>query len=283
MLSRCTGQQPLAVSYCGVGQPSQKERRVAGRLDGKRALIAGGATGIGAATVRRFAVEGASVAVLDTNMADAAAVAAELTRAGKAIHVFQADMADLAVVATAVDNAAIALGGIDIVFANAAVGTVVVGGTVESIEPERWDLAFDVNARGVYAVCRAALPHLRSAGGGAIVITSSSSALIGTSTRPTHAYAATKGALIALTRAMAVTYGPERIRVNAIAPGFVRTRLTNDIVANPVLLAAAVASIPLGRYAEPEELAACALFLASDDASFVHGAVLVADGGQTIA
>jgi NAD(P)-dependent dehydrogenase (short-subunit alcohol dehydrogenase family) len=124
---------------------------------------------------------------------------------------------------------------------------------------------------------------MRARGGGSIVMTSSSSALIGQAARPTHAYAATKGALIALTRAMAVTYGPERIRVNALVPGFVRTRLTEDVMSDPSQMEAALRAIPLRRVAEPEELAACALFLASDDASFVTGTTLVADGGQTVA
>ena len=254
------------------------------RLAGKRVVITGGATGIGAAIVRRFAAEGAAVAILDLNEADAQALAGEVTASGGKALALGCDVADVERVAAAVDEAAATLGGLDIVVANAAVGTVVVGGTVESIEPERWDLAFDVNARGVYALCRAALPHLRSAGGGSIVVTSSSSALIGVGgARPTHAYAATKGALLSLVRALAVSYGPEGIRANALAPGFVRTRLTADVVGNPEALAAATSAIPLRRIAEPDELAACALFLASDEASFVTGATLVADGGQTVA
>jgi NAD(P)-dependent dehydrogenase (short-subunit alcohol dehydrogenase family) len=249
------------------------------RLHNRRAIISGAATGIGAATARRFVAEGATVALLDLNAADGAALAREL---GDAAHFFECDVADVAAVARAVDAAVAALGGLEIVFANAGVGTVVVGGTLETIEPERWQLAFDVNARGVYALCRAALPHLRAAGGGAIVLTSSSSALVGTHGRPTHAYAATKGALVSLTRAMAASYGPDGIRVNALLPGFVRTRLTADVLSDPAQAAAAIANIPLRRVAEPDELAACALFLASTDASFVTGATLVADGGQTI-
>ncbi len=252
------------------------------RLAGKRVVITGGATGIGAAIVRRFAAEGAAVAILDLNEADADALAAE-ARGDATVVALRCDVGDVEQVSDAVDVAAGQLGGLDIVVANAAVGTVVVGGTVESIEPERWDLAFDVNARGVYALCRAALPHLRAAGGGSIVVTSSSSALVGVGARPTHAYAATKGALLSLVRALAVTYGPEGIRANALVPGFVRTRLTADVVGDPAALAAATAAIPLRRIAEPEELAACALFLASDEASFVTGAMLVADGGQTVA
>jgi NAD(P)-dependent dehydrogenase (short-subunit alcohol dehydrogenase family) len=156
---------------------------------------------------------------------------------------------------------------------------VVVGGTVESITPDLWNLAFDVNARGVYAVCRAAIPAMRQRGGGSIIMTSSSSAFGGSATRPSHAYAATKGALLALVRSMAVSYGPERIRVNALAPGFVRTRLTDDIAADPERLRATIEALPLRRAGTPDDMAGCVLFLASDDASFVTGTVLIADGG----
>lgn len=253
-----------------------------GRLDGKIAVISGAATGIGAATARRFVAEGARVAILDVNEKDGRSLAEELSSGSENVHFVSCDVSDLDAVRSAVDHVARGFGGIDIVFANAAVGTIVVGGTVESIEPERWDLAFGVNARGVYGLTRAALPHLRARGRGSIIVTSSSSAFMGTLARPTHAYAATKGALISLVRSMAVSYGPEGIRVNAIAPGLVRTRLTEDILSDPERREQAISGIPLRRYAMPEELASCALFLASDDASFVTGAVLVADGGQTI-
>ena len=253
-----------------------------GRLEGKFAIISGAATGIGAATARRFVAEGASVAILDVNEHDGQALADELAGDTGAARFYACDMVDLDAVQRAVDAATAAFGALDIVFANAAVGTIVIGGTVESIEPERWDLAFNVNTRGIYAVTRAALPYLRARGGGSIILTASSAVFIGASGRPTHAYSATKGALVALARSMAVTYGPENIRVNALAPGFVRTRLTDDNASRPESLQQAIAGIPLRRYAMPDELAACALFLASDDASFVTGSVLVADGGQTI-
>ena len=253
-----------------------------GRLEGKFAFISGAATGIGAATARRFVAEGASVAILDVNETDGQALADELAGDTGAARFYACDMSDLDAVQHAVDAAAAAFGGLDIVFANAAVGTIVIGGTVESIEPARWDLAFNVNTRGIYALTRAALPHLRTRGGGSIILTASSAVFIGASGRPTHAYSATKGALVSLARSMAVTYGPENIRVNALAPGFVRTRLTDDIASRPESLQQAIAGIPLRRYAMPDELASCALFLASDDASFVTGSVLVADGGQTI-
>jgi NAD(P)-dependent dehydrogenase (short-subunit alcohol dehydrogenase family) len=253
------------------------------RLSGKVAIISGGATGIGAAAARRFVAEGAAVAVLDVNETNGRKLVDELSGAGGTVSFFACDVGEFGQVGDVVQRAASDLGGLDIVFANAGVGTVVVGGTVESIDLDHWELAFGVNARGVYALCRVAIPHLRARGGGSIVMTSSSSAFVGTGGRPTHAYAATKGALISLTRAMAVTYGPENIRVNALVPGFVRTRLTEDVMSDPAQMAAALQAIPLRRVAEPEELAACALFLASDEASFVTGTTLVADGGQTVA
>ena len=120
-------------------------------------------------------------------------------------------------------------GRLDVLFNNAGVGTMVVGGTVETIDLEHWDLAQDVNVRAMYLISRAAVPHLRAAGGGAIINTASVSAFVGRAERPTHAYAASKGAVLSLSRAMAVSYGRDRIRVNAICPGLIRTRLTRDI------------------------------------------------------
>ncbi|UKA60423.1 SDR family NAD(P)-dependent oxidoreductase [Arthrobacter sp. FW306-2-2C-D06B] len=251
-----------------------------GRLIGKTAIISGAATGIGAETARRFVAEGASVAILDVNVDQGQALAEELAGDNGAARFFACDVSDPAAVRTAVDAAAEAFGGLNIVFANAGIGTLHIGGTVESIETERWDLAFDVNTRGVYALAGAAVPHLREQGGGSIILTASIYAFVGTSGRPTHAYAATKGAVVALARAMAATYGPEGIRVNAIAPGAIRTHLNDDVASNPELLAQWVEGIPLRRLGTTKELASSALFLASDDSSFVTGSVLVVDGGQ---
>ena len=154
---------------------------------------------------------------------------------------------------------------------------------METISLEHWDLAQDVNVRAMYLVSRAALPHLRRAGGGAIVNVSSVSAFRGSVERPSHAYAASKGAVLALTRAMAASYGRDGIRVNAICPGTIRTRLTEDIVDRVERASKEGHGIPLGRVGEPEDIARCALFLASDDASFISGAHIVADGGALAA
>jgi len=184
-----------------------------------------------------------------------------------------------AVVAAAVG----ATGRLDVVFNNAGVGTMVVGGTVETIELDKWDLALDVNVRAMYLVSRAALPALRRAGGGSIINTSSVSAFRGSAGRPSHAYAASKGAVLALTRAMAASYGRDRVRVNAICPGTIRTRLTADIIERAEREAADGRQIPLGRVGEPEDIARCALFLASDDSAWISGTEIVVDGGALAA
>jgi NAD(P)-dependent dehydrogenase (short-subunit alcohol dehydrogenase family) len=170
-----------------------------------------------------------------------------------------------------------------VLFNNAGVGTMLVGGTVETIDLDHWDLAQDVNVRAMYLVSRAAVPAMRGAGGGSIVNTSSVSAFRGSVGRPSHAYAASKGAVLALTRAMAASYGRDRIRVNAICPGTIRTRLTADFIARAERDAAEGRGIPLGRVGEPEDIAHCALFLASDEASWISGAAIVVDGGALAA
>src|SRR5437667_262616 len=166
-------------------------------------------------------------------------------------------------------------GRLDVLFNNAGVGTMVVGGTVETIDLEKWDLAQDVNVRAMYLVSRAAVPAMRAAGGGSIVNTASVSAFRGSVGRPSHAYAASKGAVLALTHAMAASYGKDRIRVNAICPGTIRTRLTADMIENVEREVSGGRIIPIGRVGEPEDVARCALFLASDDASFISGAHVV--------
>ena len=168
-------------------------------------------------------------------------------------------------------------------FNNAGVGTMVVGGTVETIDLQRWDLAHDVNVRAMYLVSRAAVPVMRAGGGGSIVNTSSVSAFRGSMGRPSHAYAASKGAVLALTHAMAASYGRDKIRVNAICPGTIRTRLTADIIDAAEREAAEGRGIPLGRVGEPEDIARCALFLASDDSSWISGTEIVVDGGARAA
>jgi len=250
-----------------------------GSLAGKVAIITGAATGIGRAGALLFAEAGARLALADVRKRELEETAADVNRAGGSAVAVVADLARPEDCALVVERAVAAHGRLDVLFNNAGVGTMVVGGTVETIDLDRWDLALDVNVRGIYLTSRAALPHLRAAGGGAIVNTASVSAFVGRAERPTHAYAASKGAVLALTRAMAVSYGRDRIRVNAICPGLIRTRLTADIAGGAERRAKEGHGIPIGRIGEPEDIARCALFLASDDASFITGTQIVVDGG----
>jgi NAD(P)-dependent dehydrogenase (short-subunit alcohol dehydrogenase family) len=248
-------------------------------LSGKVALITGAATGIGRATAQLFAQAGARVVITDMREEELAATATAVHDKGGQVLALAADLSRAESCASVVEEALGVAGRLDVLFNNAGVGTMVVGGTVETITIEQWDLALDVNVRAMYLVSRAAIPALRAAGGGSIINTSSVSAFHGSATRPTHAYAASKGAVLALTRAMAASYGRDRIRVNAICPGLIRTRLTADIVDHAAREAAEGRGIPLGRVGEPEDIARCALFLASDDSAFITGTEIVVDGG----
>ena len=252
-------------------------------LDGKVALVTGAATGIGRAIAQLFAAAGAKLTLADVRGPELARTAGELRDGGHHVESTVADLGRPEDCAALVDGAVRAHGRLDVLVNNAGVGTMVVGGTVETIPLERWDLAQDVNVRAIYLVSRAAVPHLRAAGGGSIVNTASVSAFRGSRSRPSHAYAASKGAVLALTRAMAASYGADRIRVNAICPGTIRTRLTADIVEGVERDTAAGRGIPLGRVGEPEDIARCALFLASDDSAWVSGIEIIVDGGALAA
>jgi NAD(P)-dependent dehydrogenase (short-subunit alcohol dehydrogenase family) len=248
-------------------------------LTGRVAVITGAATGIGRATALLFAAAGARVALVDVREAELEQTVGDVRAAGAQAIATVVDLGRPEAASTAVDAALRAWGRLDVLFNNAGVGTLAIGGTVETISLEHWGLALDVNVRSMYLMSRAAVPHLRAAGGGAIVNTSSVSAFRGSRERPTHAYAASKGAVLALTRAMAASYGADRIRVNAICPGLIRTRLTVDTVERAEREASRGSGIPLGRVGEPEDVARCALFLASDDAAWITGAHIVVDGG----
>jgi NAD(P)-dependent dehydrogenase (short-subunit alcohol dehydrogenase family) len=254
-----------------------------GALDGRGAIITGAATGIGRATALAFARAGARLTLADVRADELARTVAAVRAAGGDASAVTADLARPEDCAAVVESAVRAAGRLDVLFNNAGVGTMVVGGTVETIELDTWDLALDVNVRAMYLVSRAAIPALRRAGGGSIINTASVSAFRGSTGRPSHAYAASKGAVLALTRAMAASYGRDRIRVNAICPGTIRTRLTADIIERVEREAAEGRQIPLGRVGEPDDIARCALFLASDDAAWISGASIVVDGGALAA
>jgi NAD(P)-dependent dehydrogenase (short-subunit alcohol dehydrogenase family) len=253
------------------------------RLEGKVAIITGAATGIGRASALVFSRAGARLALADLRDDELAKTAAAVRDGGGEVVAVPADLARPEAPRAIVDAAMREWGKVDVLFNNAGVGTMVVGGTVETIDLDRWALAQDVNVRAIYLMSRAALPGMRAAGGGAIVNTASVSAFRGSMGRPSHAYAASKGAVLSLTRAMAASFGRDRVRVNAICPGTIRTRLTADIIERVEREAAEGRGIPLGRVGEPEDIARCALFLASDDAAWISGAEIVVDGGAMAA
>jgi NAD(P)-dependent dehydrogenase (short-subunit alcohol dehydrogenase family) len=255
-----------------------------GALVGKVAIITGAATGIGRASAILFAREGARVVLVDMRLPEleeAVGLTREAGGGSESATYVVADLARPDACRAAVEHGVQTYGRLDVLFNNAGVGTMVVGGTIETISLEHWDLALDVNVRAMYLTSQAAVPHLRAAGGGSIVNTASVAALRGTRKRPTHAYAASKAAVIGLTQAMAVSFGEDRIRVNAICPGLIRSRLTADIVEAAEHAAAENDGIPIGRVGEPEDIARCALFLASDASSFITGTHIVVDGGAT--
>ena len=248
------------------------------RLEGKVAIVSGGGSGIGAATARRFALEGASVVVTGRRTEPIEAVAAEVR--GIAVA---GDTSDPAHVAEAVDAAVRTFGGLDVVVANAGLGF---GGTAGDIDDERWRATIDVNLTGPLVLVRAAIPALLDRGGGSIVLVSSVSGFV--SSADSVAYDTSKAGLLGFTRSVAVDYGPMGIRANALCPGWVVTpmgdRAMDELGASRGLsrdeaYAWTTQHVPLRRPAAADEIAACCLFLVSDDSSIVTGTALIADGG----
>ncbi len=246
------------------------------RFDGKVALISGAASGIGAATARRFAAEGAAVMLGDINDVDGSSLAKELREGGAKAEFQRVDVADLEQVESFTQAAVDQFGRLDIVFNNAGIGAY---GRTPDLEPEVWHKVIDVDLHSVFYGCRAAIPRLRENGGGAIINTASISGLFGD--YGLAAYNAAKGAVMNYTRAAAADHAAENIRINAVCPGPVETALTQAILALPDAEARWSAAIPMGRLGKAEEIAGVVAFLASDDASFVTGTSIVADGGVT--
>jgi NAD(P)-dependent dehydrogenase (short-subunit alcohol dehydrogenase family) len=245
------------------------------RLDGRVAVITGGGSGIGLATARRFADEGAKVVVVDVN-AEAGQAAAERVGGEYA----GCDVADETAVRALFDGVAQRYGRVDIAFNNAGISPPD-DDSILSTGLDAWERVHRVNLTSVYLCCRYAIPHMLRQGKGSIINTASFVAVMGAATSQI-AYTASKGGVLAMTRELGVQFARQGIRVNALCPGPVATPLLMELFAkDPERAARRLVHVPMGRFAEPAEIAAAVAFLASDDASFITASTFLVDGGIT--
>ncbi len=244
-----------------------------GDFDGKTAIVTGAAGGVGHATVRLLSEGGARVVAVDLSPS-------VLELEGESVLALEGDVAAAATAKRAVAAADDRWGRVDILVNNAAQ---IVWKSILDTSEDEWDRVMAVNVRSMFLFCRAAIPFMERQGGGAIVSTASISGLVGIAQQ--SAYSASKGAIVQLTRQLAIECAPARIRVNAVAPGAIDTPFLHGLLETaddpPAIAAAIQAEHPLGRWASAEEVARSILFLASDAARFVTGSVLPVDGGYT--
>jgi NAD(P)-dependent dehydrogenase (short-subunit alcohol dehydrogenase family) len=247
------------------------------RLNGKVALITGAGSGIGRQAALLFSREGASVAAVDLNEQAARETAAMIPEA----IAIRADVSKASDCEAMVDAAEQAFGRLNVLFNNAGIMHAKDDDAVATDE-SIWDLTLDVNAKGVFLGCKYGIPALRRAGGGSVINTASFVARLGAAT-PQIAYTASKGAVLAMTRELAVIHARENIRVNALSPGPLRTELLMSYLNTEEKRRRRLVHVPMGRFGEAEEIAKAALFLASDDSSYMTGTEFLVDGGLTAA
>ncbi len=250
------------------------------RLQGKVALITGAGSGIGRATALRFAAEGAQIVAVDIASSVDDTVAEVLAAGGDAVAV-RADVSVESDIAAAFGRAEEHYGGLDVAFNNAGI---MLDDDTDAVATgdDTIDRTFDVNVKGVLYGCKHAVAAMRRRGGGSIINTASFVASVGAAT-PQIAYTASKGAVLALTRELAVVHARENIRFNALSPGPLRTEMLMSFLDTPEKRQRRLVHVPMGRFGEADEMASAALFLASDDASYMTGADLHVDGGLTAA
>ncbi|HVS12079.1 MAG TPA: glucose 1-dehydrogenase [Planctomycetota bacterium] len=252
-----------------------------GRLQGKVALITGAGGGIGGEAARLFAAEGASVVAVDVDLGSAEKTARAVNEAGGRCEAVRADVSRSADCEAMVRRAEETFGKLDVLFNNA--GILDAGdGDAQSTEEEVWERTLAVNLKGVFLGCKHGIPALRRAGGGSVINTASFVAVLGAAT-PQVAYTASKGGVVALSRELAVVHAREGIRVNALCPGPLRTELLMKILDTEEKRRRRLVHVPMGRFGEAREMAQAALFLASEEASFVTGTAFLVDGGITAA
>lgn len=251
------------------------------RLDGKVALITGAGGGIGLEALKIFVSEGARVIAVDAIEEKREIVSEAAGHRAGSVSFFTADVSDDAQVQEMIAFAQREGGGLHVLFNNAGIFPSDDAGVTETPEPT-WDRVMDVNLKGVWLGCKHGIPALLESGGGSIVNVASFVALMGAATAQI-AYTASKGGVLAMTREIAVEYARQGIRANAICPGPIDTPLLAPIMSDPAKRARRLVHIPMGRLGQPAEIARAALFLASDESSFITGTALIVDGGITAA
>ncbi len=248
-----------------------------GRLEGRTAIVTGGCSGIGLATARRFAAEGANVVVADVDDAKGPEVIAEC--GGRYVH---CDVTDAEQVEAMVAEAHATYGSVDIAFNNAGINPTDDDSILET-GIDAWRRVQEVNLTSVFLCCKAQLPYMRQQGRGSIINTASFVAVMGAATSQIS-YSASKGGVLSMTRELGVQFAREGVRVNALCPGPVDTPLLQELFASdPERAARRLVHVPMGRFAEADEIAGAVLFLASDDASFITASTFIVDGGISAA
>ncbi|MFB3883523.1 MAG: SDR family NAD(P)-dependent oxidoreductase [Armatimonadota bacterium] len=252
------------------------------RLRGKVAAITGAGRGIGRAAAELFAREGAGIALLEIDETSGREAEEAVTATGASARFLRTDIADARQVEFAFSEIERTFGRLDILYNNASIFVRTADGLITDVSPDAWHWIIGVNLHGIYHCCKYGIPAIARTGGGSVINTASSAGVIGIPA--CDAYTASKGATISLTRALAVAWGPRGVRVNCIAPAAISTDMVRESnLSDPEFDEASfLRSTPLGRWGTPEEIANVALFLASEESSYVNGAVIVADGGITV-
>lgn len=252
-----------------------------GRLAGKVTIITGGANGMGRVAASRFASEGSRLVLADLDLEATESVAQDIRAAGGEAVACSVDVRDNDAVRAMVDVAVSSFGGLDVIYNNAGISPGDDDTPVNTSE-ETWDTTFDVNVKGVFLCCKHAIPAMIESGGGSIVNVASFVAHLGAAT-PQIAYTSSKGAVLAMTREIAAIYARQGVRANALCPGPVLTPLLAKFLSDDAKRQRRLVHIPMGRFGEADEIVNGALFLASDESSYMTGQSLLIDGGITSA